>query len=157
MSVSAAATLPPVQDSAVASLRPLGRRAVSTWSAIAASAGSDKTEPHQQQKREPGIERRDNIVEHDAEPAMDGAIGPACRKRLDDVGDAEQHEAGAIGEKIGGRDGEDEPMRGDPLDHDEAGGADAPRPAGHSPSPAARGQKRRTPEGGARPAPAPRP
>src|SRR6266852_3293019 len=100
MSVSAAATMPPVHDSAVASLRLLARHATSTWPAFAVNIASDNARPHQNEKRRPGIDRREHIIEHDPEPAMQRAIGPARRPRLGDVGDAEQHEADGIGEQI---------------------------------------------------------
>src|SRR5437868_6090513 len=120
MSVSAAATMPPVQDSAVASFRWLAPQAASTSPAFAVNTASDKAEPREQEERQPGIERGKDIVEHDAESAMHLAIGPVRWERLDDVGDAEEHETRGIGEGRDRRDREHEKLRGDLVDDDEA-------------------------------------
>src|SRR6185437_5990094 len=138
MSVSAAATMPPVQDSAVASLSPPARQAASA--ASDKPVASDKTEPHEQEERQPGIDRREDVVEHDAEPAMQTAVGPARREGLDDIGDAEEHEAGGVGEGIVRRHREDEPLRGDLVDDDEAGIAHIAGAADRVGGPAAHGE-----------------
>src|SRR4029077_2689625 len=140
MSVSAAATMPPVQDSAVASLRWAALQAARTSPAFAVSIASDKAEPHEQEKRETRVERGEDIVEHDAESAMHLAVRPVRREGLDDVGDAEEHEAGGIGERRDRRDGEDEELRRDLVDDDEAGIADIAGPARGVGRPAAQGE-----------------
>src|SRR5665213_58887 len=118
IAVNAAAIMPPVQDSAVASRSPAAWQASSTATAFVSSSVSDKTDPHQQQQRQPGIHRGKDVVEHDAEAAVDRPVGEADRPRLDDVGDAEEHEAGGIGQEMRRRDREDEELRRDLVDDD---------------------------------------
>src|SRR5260221_6458247 len=138
--VSAAATMPPVQDSAVASLRPPVRQAASTSSAFAIKIASDKAEPHEHEKHQPGIECCEDIVEHDAEPAVQRAVGPVRRERLDDVGDTEEYEADSIGERIGWSHGEDEPLRRNLVNDDEAGIANAAGASDSAGGPATNGE-----------------
>ena len=92
MSVSAAAIIPPVQDSAVASITPRARQRSSTLSARRRSASSAKEIPRDQQQHERSIDRREDVVDHDAEAADDAPVGPADRPRLPDVEQAKQHE-----------------------------------------------------------------
>src|SRR5438552_11760836 len=140
MSVSAAATMPPVQDSAVASLSPALRQDSSTATASSARALMAKDQPpdqHDEREHAAGIERGEDVVEHDAEPAADLLVGPARRPRLGDVGDAEEDEAERVAEGVERRRGEHQPLRRDLVDDDGAGvldAAGAPDDAGHPPA-----------------------
>src|SRR3954452_2363286 len=103
MSVSAAAIIPPVQDSTVASLRRRVRQASRIAAARVWVSSSAKDQPpceEDERQDATGVDRGKDVVEHDAEPAADMAVGPARRPRLQDVGDAEEEEAERVGEGV---------------------------------------------------------
>src|SRR5690349_6923015 len=120
MSVKAAATMPPVQDSAVARVRPRARQAASTAAARALRSSAKDLSP--EGEKGGGIEGRDEVVRHHAEPARQPAVGPARGPWLDDVREAEEREAGGVGERIERRrsagEPEGQPLSGDLVDDD---------------------------------------
>src|SRR5580700_3550549 len=97
--------MPPVQDSAVASVSRLARQAASTVSARRSSDGSaigSAGDKQEQQERRGRVKAGDDVVRHDAEAAAERLIGPARRPRLGDVEQAEQNEAQGVGDEIWG-------------------------------------------------------
>src|SRR5262245_38395414 len=95
MSVSAAATIPPVQDSASASLS-RARRSRSSNAAESAAEGierlRDRREARQRPHGDAGVEPGDEVVEHRAEAAVDARVAPVGGEGLEDVGGAEGEE-----------------------------------------------------------------
>src|SRR5580693_1597800 len=90
IAVSAAATRPPVQDSAVARCQPRLRQSASTASASAKVSGSNTENSLADQQEQDSVERRHDIVEHDAEPTGDAALDRSRRPGLGDVEQPEQ-------------------------------------------------------------------
>src|SRR5688500_4377158 len=87
--VIACATHPPVQDSAVTTV---ALRALSRSPTRLASSSMEK-EPVRERENEKRVARRHEIVQHDAEPAVEAALDPADGRRLHDVEGAEGDEA----------------------------------------------------------------
>src|SRR5262245_65187528 len=125
MSVSAAAIIPPVQDSAVASLSRAARIRSRSSEADGTKRLRDRQEPRRRPHRDAGVEPGDEVVEHRAEPAMDARIAPVGGEGLDDVRGAEGEEGERVAPPGEGREGEREPLRGDLVDDDVAGVVDA--------------------------------
>src|SRR6476660_3013885 len=97
MAVNAAATSPPVQDSAVATCQPRLRYAASTDSASANVSGSNTKYSFADQKQHDSVDRCSDIVDHDAEPARDAPLDPTDRTRRHDVEHPKQQKRRRIG------------------------------------------------------------
>src|SRR5579863_2566300 len=85
ISVKAAAISPPVQDSAVARCQPRPRQPSSTVAARARMSRSNTRRSLDRQQDQDSVDRRQQIVEHDAEAAADPPVGPGDRPRLQNV------------------------------------------------------------------------
>src|SRR5690348_3149502 len=96
MAVNAAATSPPVQDSAVATRQPRLRHAASTASARSRVSGSNTENSFADQQQDDSVKRGHDIVEHHAEPAGDPPLDGPDRPGLQDVEQPEQQERRAI-------------------------------------------------------------
>src|SRR5438270_6624309 len=124
IAVSAPATSPPVQDSAVASRQLRARQPSSTDCArarVSASNTECSTYRQQDRKHQNSVNRCQQIVEHDAEPAGDPTVGQAYRPRLPDVEDPEQQEGGGAGQGVEGDSQQHQPLRCDLVDYNRAG------------------------------------
>src|SRR5579864_4646213 len=98
MSVSAAATNPPVQDSAIPTSQRRARQVSSTRAANAPTLSPGK-QMAPDQVDDHGVDRLAGIVEHDAPAAGQIALEPPDRKRLGDVEEAKQQKAREIGQR----------------------------------------------------------
>src|SRR5580704_18957268 len=124
IAVSAPATSPPVQDSAVASRQLRARHASSTDCArvrVSTSNTECSASYQRDEKHENSVNRGQQIIEHDAEPAMDATVGPPYRPWLPDIEEPEEQESGGVGQRVERRGQQHQPLRCDLVDHDRAG------------------------------------
>src|SRR5689334_17440168 len=134
--VSAAATRPPVQDSAVAICQPRPRQASSTdptmWRVLVSNtkcSGDDKQDAE-------SVTCRQNVVEDNAETAMNTAICPPHGPRLPHVEYSKGQEGERVGEGIEGCRQQHQPLARDLVDHDRAGIFNSARVGGNRCRPA---------------------
>src|SRR6202041_1448034 len=104
----------------VASINFFSRQRASTASASARMRSSLKHEPPDCDY-EHGIERRDDIVDHDAEAAIIAPLDPAHRPGLPDVEQTEKRKTDRITDKVERQDEQGQPLAGDFIDDDPAG------------------------------------
>lgn len=124
MAVRQPATKPPVQDSAVASLRRRFRQSTNRAAAcFSRSSGNtlDYSPGHQRPPYQPtaktGQGAGQEIVEDDAEAAGHVAIRPGDRPGFGNVEKAEQGKAQKIGQRVDGQGDKCQPLAGDFVDN----------------------------------------
>ena len=86
------------------------------------ASNTECSDSHEQDREhQNSVDRRQKIVEHDAEPAMDPMVGPPYRPWLPDVEEPEEQEGSRIRQGVERRRQQHQPLRCDLVDHDRAG------------------------------------